>query len=302
MNTYNLEKNNALEIRGGLLVALSGLLYGFMAYFGTQLIHIKLTVATMLFWRFSLAMVWVLVSAVWQKKKIFQNLPSYTTLLQVLILCGISYSGGSIFFFLASKYTGTGVAMVIFFCFPVFVTLYSWATTSWRMNIHAAGSLLAIMIGLMLLKGHGSHSISLAGIIFAIIAGISYAAYVIYSKNNIKNMDSGLLTFLVCLGNSIIFLIVSCVTKSFYVPDTFHAWTYIIALGIVATALPIQLLLDGIKHISSIKASILSVFEPVVTLLVGVTLLNESMTGIQALGIMIVLFGAILIQFERKQK
>jgi drug/metabolite transporter (DMT)-like permease len=217
------------------------------------------------------------------------------------LLGGASYSLGSLFFFLASKYTGTGVAMVIFFCFPVFVTLFSWVTTSWRMNIHAAMSLIAIIAGLMLLKGHGSHRLSLTGIIFAILAGISYAIYVIYSKNNIKNIDSNLLTFLVCLGNTLIFFVLSCATKSFYIPHTLHAWFYISALGIVATAIPIQLLLDGIKHISPIKASILSVLEPVVTLLVGVTLLNESMSGVQAAGIMIILFGAILIQFERQK-
>lgn len=301
MDPNNLNKNVALEIRGALLVAFSGLLYGFMAFFGTELISINLTVTTMLFWRFFVAMIWVLVSAAWQKKKIFRDPPNHSTLLQIILLGGASYSLGSLFFFLASKYTGTGVAMVIFFCFPVFVTLFSWVTTSWRMNIHAAMSLIAIIAGLMLLKGHGSHRLSLTGIIFAILAGISYAIYVIYSKNNIKNIDSNLLTFLVCLGNTLIFFVLSCATKSFYIPHTLHAWFYISALGIVATAIPIQLLLDGIKHISPIKASILSVLEPVVTLLVGVTLLNESMSGVQAAGIMIILFGAILIQFERQK-
>lgn len=301
MSENIIDKNNHLEIRGAFLVAFSGLLYGFMAYFGTQLININLTVTTMLFWRFFLAMVWVLLSATWQKKKIFKNLPSYSVLLKIILLGGASYSGGSLFFFLASEYTGTGVAMVIFFCFPVFVTLFAWVTSSWRMNIHGASSLIAIVIGLLLLKGHGTHALSLPGITFAIIAGISYAFYVIYSKKNTTHLDSNLLTFLVCLGNSLIFFIISCVTKSFYVPTTLHAWIYISAIGIVATAIPIQLLLDGIKHVSSIKASILSVLEPVVTLLVGISLLKESMSGIQAAGIMVILLGAILIQFEKKE-
>ena len=104
-----------------------------------------------------------------------------------------------------------------------------------------------------------------------------------------------------CLGNSLIFFIISCITKSFFIPTTLHAWSYIIAIGIIATAVPIQLLLDGIKHISSIKASILSVLEPVVTLLVGVALLSESISATQAIGVLTVLLGAILIQFERSE-
>jgi drug/metabolite transporter (DMT)-like permease len=133
-----------------------------------------------------------------------------------------------------------------------------------------------------------------------VISGLSYAIYVVSSKHNTINFDSELLTFLVCLGNSIIFFIIACATKSFLMPASLHAWLYICAIGIIATAVPIQLLLDGIKHVSPIKASILSVLEPVVTLLVGVLLLNESMSTLQTIGILTVLAGALLIQFERQ--
>jgi drug/metabolite transporter (DMT)-like permease len=292
-------KNFSLQLRGTLLVALSGLLYGFMGFFGTHLIQENLSVSNMLFWRFFIATIWVLGTAFWYKRNFFKKLPDKRILLRTLLLGAVSYSGGSFFFFLASQYTGTGVAMVIFFCFPVFVTLFTWMTTSWKMNKYAAASLFTILLGLFLLKGHGTHTLNLVGILLAVISGVSYAIYVISSKHNTKNFDSELLTFLVCLGNSIIFLIVSIATKHFSIPTTLHAWIYISAIGVVATALPIQLLLDGIKHVSPVKASILSVLEPVVTLLVGVLLLHESMSSLQALGVLTILLGALVIQFER---
>lgn len=64
---------------------------------------------------------------------------------------------------------------------------------------------------------------------------------------------------------------------------------------IVATAIPIQLLLDGLKYVSPVKASILSVFEPLVTVFIGFVLLHETMSSLQSIGITIVLLGAILI-------
>ncbi|MEO8400650.1 MAG: DMT family transporter [Gammaproteobacteria bacterium] len=295
------ETHFSSQLRGTLLVTLSGLLYGFMGYFGTQLLHEHFSVFSMLFWRFFIAMLWVLATALWMRKNIFKNLGKRSTLIRTLLLSAASYSGAPACFFLASQYTGTGVAMVIFFCFPVFVTLFAWATTNWQMNRFAASSLFAIILGLILLKGHGSHALNLSGIFLAILSGLSYAVYVFSSKYNSKqNIDSHLLTFLVCFGSSLIFLLISCATNTFNVPHSWHAWVYTCTLGIVVTGIPIQLLLDGIKHVSHIKASILSVLEPVVTLLVGVALLNESMSSVQAVGVMVVLLGAILIQFERQ--
>ncbi len=292
-------KNDA-QLRGTLLVGLSGLLYGFMGFFGTELIHENLSVSTMLFWRFFIATLWVLGTALWCKRNFFKKAPDRRTLFQTLLLGAASYSGASSLFFLASQYTGTGIAMVIFFCYPVFVTLFAWVTTNWKMNKYTAASLFAILLGLTLLQGEGTHAFNFFGILLAIISGLSYAIYVISSKHHTQNFDSELLTFLVCLGNSIIFLIIACTTKSFLIPTSLHAWLYIGAIGIIATALPIQLLLDGIKHVTPIKASILSVLEPVVTLLVGVLLLHESMCSLQTIGVMIILLGALLIQFERQ--
>ncbi len=292
--------NNHYQLRGTLFVALSGLLFGFMGYFGTELVKENFSVTNMLFWRFFVATLWVACLALFSQNNFFKNIPDRMTLLRTFIIGAISYSACSELFFLASEYTGTGIAMVIFFCFPVFVTLFAWLTTTWQMNKYAALSLLAIILGLILLKGHGSHRLSVIGIVFAIFAGLSYAVYVMTSKQNTKNIDANLLTFLVCLGNAFIFFTLSYATHTLKVPTLLHTWLYVFAIGLIATALPIQLLLNGIKHISPIKASILSVLEPVVTLLAGVILLHESMSIIQSIGIIIVLLGALLIQFERQ--
>jgi drug/metabolite transporter (DMT)-like permease len=88
-------------------------------------------------------------------------------------------------------------------------------------------------------------------------------------------------------------------THTFTVPTTITAWANVLAIGIIATAIPIQLLLDGLKFISSVKASILSVLEPVMVVVMGLAFLGESISSMQVIGIITVLTGAILIQFER---
>lgn len=289
------------QLRGTVLVALSGTLFGLMGYLGTQILNYQFSIANMLFWRFLLASFFIFVSLFYAKKRLVKP-SSSLALIKIILFGAISYSGGSVFYFMASEYTGTGVAMVIFFSFPIFVTLFAWFLGGWRMNLIALCSLLAVIMGLLCLKGAGSESLNLTGLLLGMLAAFSYAVYVYGSQFNIKSIDSRLLTFLVCFGNTILFLIVSVYTNTFVVPSSFSLWLYICALSLLATVLPIQFMLDGLKYISPIKASILSVLEPVVTVLIGIILLGESISTIQSIGIIIVLLGAILIQFETNLK
>lgn len=288
-----------LQMRGTFLVALSGMLYGVIGYLGSKLLHEHLAIPAMLFWRFFIAALWMLCSSFLLKKNFSWKKLNNINFLIIILFGAVTYSGGSAFYFIASQHIGTGLAMVIFFCFPMFVTLFAWILSDWRMNKYTFISLMAVIAGLFLLKDKGNTTLDLGSISFAVLAAFFYAGYVYGSQHTIKKMDSNVLTFLICLSNSIIFFAVVCYTKTFTFPVIWQAWLYIIAIGIVATALPIQLLLDGLKYISPIKASILSVLEPVMTVVVGLVLLHETLTITQAIGIIIVLLGAILVQFEK---
>lgn len=284
-----------------LLVALSGTLYGFLGYFGTKILNEHFTLSAMLFWRFFTAFLWMFFFAIVKREKLTAGLiANKSVALKVFLIGSLFYSVSTAFYFTAAQYAGTGLAMVIFFSYPVFVAIYAWLTKKGKANIIAVGSLITIVLGLVLLKGHGTYAVDIMGIIFSIISAVFYALYVINSKHNANRISSNLLTILICLGNASVFFTISCVTQSFVFPHTLTAWVHILALGIFATALPIQLLFEGLRYISSLKASILSVLEPVITMIVGAILLNESMSSLQLIGVIIILLGATLIQFERQ--
>lgn len=289
------------ETKGTILVALSGMLYGLIGYLGTKLFNDDFSVEAMLFWRFLVAAIWMLSGSLFSLRTRFANVGSPAALFKITMFGAVTYSCASAFYFQASKHIGTGIAMVIFFSFPVFVTLFAWLSKSWHMNRHALISLIAVMIGLFCLRGSGEASDKI-GIIFAVMASLSYAVYVFGSRYTVTNLDSRLMTFFICFASAVVFGVISLVTKTFMFPHNWQSWVYIGTIGILATALPIQLLLDGLKYISPIKASVLSVLEPVVTVLLGFWLLHEHLTLVQSIGVVIVLLGALLIQFERSQE
>lgn len=288
------------KLFGTILVAVSGLLYGMIGYFGMQLFYEGISVPTMLFWRFFVASLWIILVAAFTRRSFTKLTSKMKIMLRLASVGAVSYAGGSAFFYIASLDIGTGPAMVIFFSYPVFVTLFSVVFKKSTLNRYVVIALLMVITGLMLLNGSGDYNLNNRGIMLALVAAFSYGVYVYYSQDSSTMVDSLYLTLCICIGCTIIFMGFACADGSFQIPATMSAWTNIFILGVLATAIPIQLLLNGLKYISSVKASILSVLEPVVTVIVGVTCLNETLQGIQILGILVTLAGAMVIQFEKQ--
>lgn len=293
-------KNNTKILQASLLVALSGILYGFLGFLGSKLLDENLSISTMLFWRFLIAGIWMLPFVIKKAPSKWYTLDK-RLIIVTLFLGAIGYAGSSGFYFMASERIGTGIAMVIFFAYPIIIALASWLNKKSNFNILTLSMLFFMMLGLFLLRDPSEHSTNILGISFAIAASASYAFYIIGSKKYASvTVDSNTLTLLVSFGCAFIFLVFSILTGTFSFPTAPRSWLYLLALGIFVTAIPIQLMLEGLKQISSMRASIISVLEPLVTVFVGVLWLEESISSLQLVGALIILGSTMIIQFQRE--
>lgn len=289
--------------QASLLIALSGILYGFLGYFGTGILRENTSISTMLFWRFFIAGCWMILFIIKKnptEQVVISPISPYALLIMFFI-GAIGYAGSAGFYFIATQYIGTGLAMVIFFSYPIVVALFSWMVQRKQLNLGTVFALLIMMIGLFLLQNSTKYSFSVIGIVFGIIAAICYAFYLIGSKKfSSIIINSNILTIMVCFGCAFIFLTMAVSTGSFVFPNSIKNWIYLLVLGILVTALPIQLMLEGLKHVSAMRASIISVLEPLVTVFVGILLLDEAISYSQALGSFLILGSALLVQFQSK--
>lgn len=290
--------------KGAILALVSGVLFGTMGYFGTQLMQAGFSITTMLFWRFFVASLIVLTFLViWRKPfYILQTLKQDTKLtFRILMLGCIFYSLTSLFYFLASQLIGTGLSMVIFFCFPAIVALLMLVYGRDKIKLVTWCSILISILGCILIATKGPLYFDIIGIIFAVLSASCYAIYVFASSNiSFEKLDGYVVSFLICLGNSITFLIFAAYTQQFQIPTNHIDLLNIIGFSLFSTVLPIFFLLKGLQLISASKASMLSLFEPVVTLIIGIYLLGEpAVTTSQMLGIGLILSSAIVLQLER---
>ncbi|OGT36492.1 MAG: hypothetical protein A3F11_11945 [Gammaproteobacteria bacterium RIFCSPHIGHO2_12_FULL_37_14] len=297
-----MENNQMTIFQASILITLSGILYGFLGYLGVNVMSENISVPNMLFWRFLLAGLWM---ALWVIKKhaknnIFSQIDKRTLFL-TFILGAVGYAGSSELYFVAIHYTGTGLAMVIFFTYPIMIAILSWLFYRQPLSITTIVTFIMMTIGLFFLSDSLTHPLSILGICLALIGAVCYALYLFGSKRfSSAKVDSNVLTMMVCFSCAFIFISILLFTHQFILPNTMRAWLYLIALGILATALPIQLMLEGLKYVSSMRASLISVLEPLVTIIVGITLLGESISQIQIIGVIIVLSSTIIVQFQKE--
>ena len=140
------------------------------------------------------------------------------------------------------------------------------------------------------------------GFAYAILSCIGYAAYILISKNQVRKVDPLITTFVLCGISALYFFVLMLKDKGLSFPLNFSHVLIIFLLGFVATALPIFLMLKGLESINPDQAAILSVFEPVITVLLGALFLNEKISLLQGVGVFVVLTGAVISSFAQRNK
>lgn len=279
------------EIRGIIYAALSGIFYGSLGYYGFSLVSEHFTISDMLFWRFFLASIFLLpllfFKDTWRSA-------SLSKMFLLFILGTAVYGVGAWCFFIAAKSIGTGLAMVIFFSFPLFVVLFDWFFHRQPVGFITFASIGIILMGLILLADHGSGTLTLSGFVLAILSGLGYAIYVMVGKK--VEVSPLLSTFLLCTGSTVLFMFMAFYERGALSIPLPTDWFSAGMLGVVCTLLPILLLLKAMQTISVTKASILGVLEPIATVIIGIIFLEETITNQQWLGIAIVLAGALFVQ------
>jgi drug/metabolite transporter (DMT)-like permease len=294
-------KKKKMVLQASLLIALSGFLYGFLGYFGTKVLQQNMTISAMLFWRFFIAAIAIFLIVI--KNHVFyspEKKQDNTGLFAMFLLGALGYAGASGFYFIAAQGLGTGLSMVIFFSYPIMVVFFSWILHRQQFQFTTLLCLAGMMLGLYLLPHQKTMHIHYHGVIWGFLSALAYTAYVMGTKRYATfNMNPYFASMMVCFGAAMVFLGWTLLSHSFAWPATVNAWLFLLALSLLSTVIPIQLMLHGLKHVSSARASIISVLEPLVTLFIGILLLGETVSASQITGVILLLASTLLVQLQR---
>lgn len=279
---------------GVIFACLSGALYGTLAIFGINLMRQGLSIGEFSFWRFFVASVLTFVILKVRKEKLTINKPA----LMVFLISGLFYSAATGLYFVSMEFIGSGLAMVLFFLFPIPVIFCELIFDKLKPSIPMVIAFFAVLLGLLFLADFTLNFSRIEGILIGLICAICFGIYFYVSQKYIKNMSLWAGTFWICLGNLVGFSVVAGLQTEFVNPLSWSIILNVVLLAVITTVLPIYFVYKAMRYISAAMASILSVFEPIVTIILGWLCLNEHLSPCQITGIAIILVSVVYIHVQ----
>ncbi|WP_022869911.1 EamA family transporter [Yaniella halotolerans] len=206
-----------------------------------------------------------------------------------VVLFGISLAGMNGFFYAAIDRIPLGVTVAIQFVGPLALAVYLSTNRRDYIWIGAAG------IGLVLLGVEsmtGPVVFDPLGMLFAALAGVSWALYILFSSRVGRHLPGLQGLPVAALIAAIILLPVgfSGVIELVFTPEIY---VLMLAVACISTVVPTSLELAALRRLPRNTFSILLSFEPVFAALIGWVLLDQTFGLLRALAIFLIIFATI---------
>lgn len=290
---FDLFMNISKRTKGFVCGAVAAATYGMNPLFALPLYKEGMSVDSVLFYRYGLAVVIL---------GILMKIQGYSFVLKKkevlpLIIGGLLCSVSSLLLFASYKYMDAGIASTILFVYPVIVAVIMFLFFHERVSLITVLCILFTLCGIGLLyKGDGDKTLSLLGILLVILSSVSYAIYIVgVNHSSLKTIPTAKLTFYALLfGLSIYVVRLNFCTELQPVPSL-PAWRNILAIAFLPTVVSLVCTAVTIHSIGSTTTAILGALEPVTALFFGVLVFGEQLTPRLMLGVLVIIVAVSFI-------
>jgi drug/metabolite transporter (DMT)-like permease len=252
---------------------------------------------TLLLFRFIIAAVFFFVYIAVKYKK-----PSLDrkTLLKLFLLGSILYTLQATCFFTAVKYITASFTSLLLYLYPIFVAVLSSVVDRERLSRSILLSIGISFAGLILILGTSIGKIDLRGVFFGIGTAVIYSIYIVFGNRVVKEVSPVITTGFTCFFAALSFFIFGIFSGNISFNFKPSGYVSIIAIAIFPTIISLLTFFKSLELIGSTKSSILSMIEPVSTIILSALLLGDRLSILQIIGAIAVLSGAYLVVASQK--
>lgn len=219
-----------------------------------------------------------------------------------LLLLGAMMGINWIFLFEAYNYTSVAAATMCYYMAPVFIILLSPIVFGEKITPRKGICAAVAVFGMVLVSDvltSGLHGAK--GLLFGLIAAALYAAVVIGNRT-LKDISAEDRTVMQFAGAAAVMLPYVLLTVDLpALEPTPSALLLLLLVGVVHTGIAYVLYFGGIASVSAQTAALLSYIDPVVAVILSLTILKEPMSPAAMLGAVLVI-GAMIISEITPQK
>ena len=216
-----------------------------------------------------------------------------------LAICALGYAGAPVLLFTSYNYLASGMATTIHFVYPVLVLVGCVLFRHERLDRRRLLCCLLCVGGILSFYTPGG-SVSLTGVLISFLSGVAYAFYIVYlSSSGLLQLPPFQLAFWLCLIGAGGIGLLALGTGQMAWPSTLPGWA-VLVLFVLSNAAATFTFQEGNKLVGAQSASLLSTFEPLTSVFVGILIYHEALTLQVGLGIVCILAAVCLLASSRE--
>lgn len=279
---------NKNRLAGIILIIISAASFGTLGILGRYAYAEGMDTLSLMSLRFTLAALVLSILVIIRR----EPLPRGPTLLRLIGMGAIGYVGQAFCYLTALKYASPGLVVLLLYLYPVFVAILSALWLHEPLKPVQIPALVLALIGVALTVGPEGGK--LPGILLGISAAAIYSVYIIVGTKVMQQVSSFLSSTIIFFSAGVMSSLLMLINGP-HLPTTGRGWVVILLTVILATVIPVVTFLAGLKRIGATNASMLSTFEPAVTVILAALLLGEMLKPVTLLGGGLILAAVLLL-------
>ena len=206
-------------------------------------------------------------------------------------IAGVGVAGNFTFYFTSIAEGSVAVAATLMYCAPVFVYLVSFTFKLERPTRLKWAAIAMVMLGVVLLTGAydiAASEVTPLAVGAGLLSGLSYAVFIFgfkYAAPHGSPQAILVIAFAVLVG---ILFWAGDADQTLAALGTPN-WPLFVVLGVLGAGLSFIFYIIGLNHTAPAVASIIAMVEPVTASLFGLVILDQSLAGLQILGMGLIL-------------
>jgi len=276
--------------RGTLLVLVSAVSFGLIPIFARLAYSQGVGVRELLFVRFLLAFL-IMGTILAASRRLI--VPNKDDLLILIALGALAYFLQSTLYFTALLYSPVAIVALLLYTYPVFVTIGAFVLGWEKISRRLAGAFVIATLGLIFAANPFGNTIGF-GVILALGASITYTIYILGGSKVLRRIKGDVAAFYVLGAGSISFGLTGALTGSIHLNWTPEGWFWVAMLTVICAVVAISTFFMGLSRIGPSRASLLSLVEPVTSVLVSLWLFGNALNVLQWFGGLLILVATAL--------
>ena len=225
-------------------------------------------------------------------------------LLPFLLFSTVTGSLFSVAWYNCIDMTSITTAVILLCSYPSIVTVASVFLLGEKMTLAKMVALPVTFIGCILVsEAYDTEAIRLnaVGVGLGVFTAFGATTYYIYGKKFLKRYTPNTVALYFSAMMLPALLVITDPRKSLLPSLSFNAWMLVFLIALIPCTIGFFMSMVALKRIEASKASIMASIEPVAAVALAVLIVAEVVTGLQMVGVALVIAGIVILRIVRRE-